>query len=233
MSKDHYDALLPEIEAVADAETKTPNMPVDTFVQEATNLEVWSSEDKEKLMSAGVAETVLDSLSPLTSALRYSQSLWTKERYSKEEARQEWDTRAPEAEALKDELEHTFRFAFRKRPDLLNKVQAIEAGHGHADMIQDLSDLSVLGTANLPLLEAVGFDTAKLKTAETMASEMSVLLATMNGERFDNNQTKKLRDKAYTLLKASVDEIREAGKFVFWKDENRKRGYFSAHWRSN
>ncbi|MCV9387380.1 hypothetical protein [Reichenbachiella ulvae] len=184
-------------------------------------------------MSAGLDQAVLDALAPQTEALRYSQSIWARERYSKEEARQEWEQRAPIMEELKNELEHNCRFAFRKRPDLLVKVQAIEAGHGHADMIQDLSDLSVLGTANMPLLEAVGFDTSKLKTAETMASEMSVLLATMNGERFENNQTKKLRDKAYTLLKATVDEVRETGKFVFWKEEDRRRGYISSHWRNN
>lgn len=32
-------------------------------------------------------------------------------------------------------------------------------------------------------------------------------------------------------MKALVDEIREAGKYVFWKDEIRYRGYTSEYWR--
>ena len=73
-------------------------------------------------------------------------------------------------------------------------------------MIQDLSDLSVLGKANQPLLAA------------------------MNGERAENNSAKTIRDKAYTLLKKAVDEIREAGKYVFWKNPDRLKGYYSARW---
>ncbi len=46
MSKAQFDALLPEIEAISDAETLTPNMPVDKFVQEAADMEVWSKTDR-------------------------------------------------------------------------------------------------------------------------------------------------------------------------------------------
>lgn len=38
MSKQNYDALLTEIEAITEAETKQANMPIDKFLQEAANL---------------------------------------------------------------------------------------------------------------------------------------------------------------------------------------------------
>lgn len=206
MSKQNYDALLAEIEAIPEAETKIPNMPIDKFSQEAANLEVWSTDDVAALTTVGVAQATFDSIIPKIDALRYAQSTWMKDRYSKEEARQEWDTESPIALELKNELEHAFRFAFRQRPDLLNKVKAIEEGSGNEDLIQDLSDLSVLGKANQPLLAA------------------------MNGERAENNSAKTIRDKAYTLLKKAVGEIREAGKYVFWKNPDRLKGYYSARW---
>ena len=230
MSKQNYDALLAEIEAISEAETKIPNMPIDKFSQEAANLEVWSKDDVAALTTVGVAQATFDSIIPKIDALRYAQSTWMKDRYSKEEARQEWDTESPVALELKNELEHAFRFAFRQRPDLLNKVKAIEEGSGNEDLIQDLSDLSVLGKANQPLLEAIALDVTKLDTAATMSSDMSALLAAMNGERAENNSAKTIRDKAYTLLKKSVDEIREAGKYVFWKNPDRLKGYYSARW---
>lgn len=229
MSKANYEALLTEIEAIPEAEIKQPNMPIDKFLQEAANLEVWSKNDVETLTNVGVTQATFDALPIRTGALRYAQSAWMKDRYSKEEARQEWDTQSPIAVELKNELEHAFRFAFRLRPDLLNKVKAIEEGTGNEDLVQDLSDLSVLGKANQPLLEAIAFDVAKLDTAATMSSDMSALLAAMNGERAENNSAKTARDKAYTLLKNAVDEIREAGKYVFWKDSNKLKGYVSQY----
>ena len=232
MSKENYEALLSSIEAIEDADTKTPNIPIDKYLQEAADLDVWSKDDQAQLIAVGVPRRTFNELPVRTGALRYAQSVWSKDRFTKEEAAQEWSERKPDAIEFRDEMEHTFRFAFRKRPDLLSKIRVIEDGNDNADLVQDLSDLAVLGKANLPLLEAIGYDTAKLDTSAALASEMSVLLATMNGERADTNVTKRLRDKAFTYLKASVDEIREAGKFVFWKDEVKVRGYGSAYYRN-
>ncbi len=230
MSKENFEALQAGIEAIPASEIKTPNMPVDKYVQEAADLEVWSKEDQARLVAVGVPQAHFDELPTRAGALRYIQSLWMKERYSQEEATRQWNAEAPAADELRNELEHTFRFAFRKRPELLDKVKVIEAGSGHADMLQDLSDLSVLGTANLPLLQAIGFDATKLDTAAALSESLSTVLASMNGERTDPNKSKVLRDQAYTYLKTAVDEIRAAGKFVFWKDEKKLKGYYSAWW---
>jgi len=69
----------------------------------------------------------------------------------------------------------------------------------------------------------------KLDQAANEASDLSVLLARANGERKEQSSPKITRDKAYTYLKEVVDEIYEAGKYVFWKDEARKRGYLSRY----
>ncbi|MBU2885824.1 hypothetical protein KO507_08630 [Gilvimarinus agarilyticus] len=233
MSKDSYEAVLPEIEAISDADTKLPNMPIDKYAQEAANLEVWSLGDIPALTPVGVPQATFDALPVRTDALRYAQSVWMKDRYGREEARQQWDTESPLAITLKNELEHAFRYGFRKRPDLLAKVQVIEEGTGNEDLVQDLSDLSVLGKDNLDLLTQAGVTAEKLDEAATKSTEMSALLAATTGEAAENNSAKIQRDKAYTLLKQAVDEIRAAGKFVFWKDEKRLKGYKSEHWRRN
>jgi hypothetical protein len=38
-------------------------------------------------------------------------------------------------------------------------------------------------------------------------------------------------DKAYSNMKELVDEIREAGKYVFRNNKNRLKGYFSSYWK--
>jgi hypothetical protein len=43
------------------------------------------------------------------------------------------------------------------------------------------------------------------------------------------NKLKKVRDKAFTYMKEAVDEIRIHGQYVFWKDEQRFKGYVSRY----
>lgn len=232
MSEVNYQTLLPVIEAIADSETKTPNMPVEKFVQEAANLEVWSTDDRPALEAVGVAAVTFDSLADRTGALRYAQSLWTRERHTREEAQQQWIEDEESATDLKDQLEHSFRFAFRNRQDLLNKVHEIEEGNGKEDLVQDLSDLAVLGNANLDLLTAISFEVVRMQEAADLSTAMSMLLAEVNGEKADSNSLRLVRDKAYTHLKSAVDEIRGAGKYVFWQDKNRLKGYKSTYFRN-
>jgi hypothetical protein len=122
-------------------------------------------------------------------------------------------------------------FAYRKRPDLKGRVQAIAEGSGDADMIQDLSDLSVHGKNHPEQLTAIGFDMALLDEAASKSDELASLLGVAHGEKAVDSEVKVLRDKAYTLLKESVDEIREYGQFAFWRDEARRGGYASDHFR--
>ncbi|MDM8162106.1 hypothetical protein QUH73_19970 [Labilibaculum sp. K2S] len=41
-----------------------------------------------------------------------------------------------------------------------------------------------------------------------------------------------MRDRAYTYVKESVDEICMYGKYVFWKDEEKMEKYSSAYFRN-
>jgi hypothetical protein len=60
---------------------------------------------------------------------------------------------------------------------------------------------------------------------------MADLLATANGDKAEQNASKVTRDRAYTHLKALVDEIRGAGKYLFWKNPQRLKGYSSQYWK--
>jgi len=81
-----------------------------------------------------------------------------------------------------------------------------------------------LGRENPEPLTAIGFDLTQLDRAATLADELADLLAEANGDKADPNESKIIRDKAYTYMKALVDEIREAGKYVFRNNKNRLKG---------
>lgn len=234
MSKTDFDLKLASIEAVDPAMATDPNMPVANALQEAEELYVWCQADKDALVKANLDWALVDDLPARTGACRYIQSEWAKEYQTQEDAQKEWKTQSPAAFKLRDDLVHHFLWAYRKVPDLLARTQKISEGSGNADMIQDLSDLSVLGKANTAPLAAINLDLTLLDKAETTSGQMASLLAQANGAKKEgNNQTKLLRDKAYAHLKEAVDEIRDAGKYVFYQNEQRYKGYVSSYFKKH
>ena len=231
-SSNDYMQLLPEIMAIQTEKVVTPNMPVNVYVQEAENLGHWCSDDREKLAGAGLDVTLIDVLPIRAGACREAQSLWVKERNMRKEAEALWKDESPAAFDLRNHLVHAFRYAFRKDAGLLSRVDEIAEGDTNSDMIQDLNDLSVLGKANMDKVTRVGIAPEMLDNAANVADRMGDILGAANGERQEGNSTLVIRDKAYTLLKQAVDEIRECARFVFWRNPERLKGYSSAYWQT-
>jgi hypothetical protein len=226
-----YNELLPVFEAMKPAEVLTPNIPINVFVQEAEDLYHWCLGDRDELTRVGLDWNLALSLPIRAGACREAQSLWNKERNTREEAEQAWKNEAPAAFDLRDQLLHEFRFAFRKSDGLLKRVDEIAQGDTNADMVQDLNDLSIVGKANPGLLTPINFDLTRLDTAANLSDRMGDLLGATNGERKEVSEAIQIRDKAYTYLKLAVDEIRECGKFAFWRNPDRLKGYNSEYWK--
>jgi len=224
---DDYNAEIETIRAIPDDKTLEPAMPVDTYLQESENLAKWSMMDAEALATIGITPEMLNKLPVRAGALREAQSIWVKDHNSQQDAQREWAEAAPEAFAMRDQLLHDFRYAYRNDAAILARVAEIAEGDSNADMIQDLNDLSLLGKSNTAPLEAINFSPEKLEAAATASDELANILALANGDKSLQNETKVIRDKAYTHLKELVDEIRNAGKYLFWKNEKRLKGYRS------
>ncbi|BDD08748.1 hypothetical protein FUAX_11800 [Fulvitalea axinellae] len=230
--QESFEALKAQLEALSAEEVRPPVIPVDVAVQEAENLYQVAKEDAEALATAGITAELIESLPVRIDALRYVQGLWTKDYGSRTDSEAEWKEVSVQAYALRDELLHTFRFAFRKQPAERSLVSKISKGSGHADLIQDLMDLSVLGKAHPEALAKVGFDATKLDTAEELSNTAGTLLGEVNEIRGSSwKPSKDIRDRANSYLKMAVDEIRETGKFVFWKNEDKERRYTSDFYR--
>lgn len=227
---DDYNAEIETIRAIPDDKTLEPAMPVDTYLQESENLAKWSLMDAEALATISITLAMLNKLPVRAGALREAQSIWVKDHNSQQDAQREWAEAAPEAFAMRDQLLHDFRYAYRNDAAILARVAEIAEGDTNADMIQDLNDLSLLGKSNTAPLEAINFSLEKLEAAATASDELANILALANGDKSLQNETKVIRDKAYTHLKELVDEIRAAGKYLFWKNEKRYKGYVSQWW---
>ena len=222
-----FNAWKEQIEAVLDKETKLPNQPVDEFAASAETLAVEATKDKEAFTTAGMNVEIIDELNPLAGALRYCQAEWMSEYRARQEAQKEWLEQSPAAFDERNELLHHFKFAYRHHSDVLAKVIRISEGHDRLDMIQDLVELAVIGEKNPEPLTGISFDTTRLQSARTLSHHLKDLLAEANGSSDQSSATKSLRDKAYTLLFEKVSLIREYGRYVFWKNEDRREKYYN------
>ncbi|RUT79674.1 hypothetical protein [Ancylomarina longa] len=220
-----------EIKTVSNEEILFCNMPYKVFIDEAEDIHTRASIDLPLLSPYGLKAEALDKLLAYTGALRAAQSNWETKNTDKENAVETWNAEAPEMYNLKEDLIDNMEFAYRANENLLNKLKTIKEGNSRADTIQDMASLSVLGKDNPAPLVAIGFDITLCDKAAEMADRMGTLLGDINGRMYFDDELKIIRDKAYTLTKKAIDEIRSYGKFVFRKDLKKLQAYASKYHR--
>jgi hypothetical protein len=81
-------------------------------------------------------------------------------------------------------------------------------------------------------LTNIGFDLTLLDLAAQKADELDAKFAAASFDREDYLEAKKIRHQAFTHLKEAVDFIREYGRYVFWRNPYRLKGYRSNYLRS-
>lgn len=227
-----YDALENTIQSIPDDRTETPAMPVDTYVAEADHLYIWVQADKPLFLKANFDWTIVESLSQKIGALRYAESKWTTSRLSQKEASRTFLRKKKQADLLRHEILAAMDYAFFCNSDLLKAVQAIREGATNADLIMDLTAVAELGFREHVLLEKINFNMDKLHAIARLTKELAGLLAESTSEKMLNSAERVIRDKAYTLLRKSVDHIRRCGKYVCRNNEQRLKGYFSRYYHT-
>lgn len=230
---DDYNAELPNIMAIPANQVKTPNVPTDKAIQEAEDLTQTALKYKTELTAVGLKESSITLLSTRASALKEAQSRWQANYNTGQGAIKQWDELSPQGYALQRKLNLAFRYAYRNEPRILGRVKEIADGSGDDDMIQDLNDYSVLGKANPAPLEKTNFALTELDAAATLSENLSTLLAQANGTKDSEHDFKDIRDRAFTLVKELVDEIRACGKYVFADQPDIKKLFASQYRRKH
>jgi len=227
----NYLDSLEEIKAVKQEDVKHCSMPVGMYIQETKSMIHVAKDDLPKLTPVGYAAEKLTKLEVYVGALVVSQSTWETVVTVKREAQKRWKLDAPAMFELISDLFENMRFAYRNNEELQGILDEISEGDSNADAIMDLARLGTLGNNNSGPLTDIGFDIEKCNTALSESERMGALLAEVNGSMYDDDETKVIRDKAYTLTKHYVDELKEYGKFVFRKDEEHVLHYSSKYLR--
>jgi len=226
-----YNAFLPKAESIQEGNILKPGIPIEEFVYESEDLYRWCIMDKEALISAGIPETHFEDLNTAAGALRHAESNWNMDADAKRDAEQRWRDEEPAAEDLLNQLVHTFLYAYHGNASIINKVRDIAGAQSDADMIQGLNDLFVIGLNNPEPLQKINFKMDLLQEAEQRSGDMADLRAIANSEKYEATESLLIRNQIYTLLKGYVDDIRRCGKYVFWRNEARLKGYSSKYLR--
>jgi hypothetical protein len=228
-----YNMKIEVIKTITDDQIKMPNnIPLGIYIQEAENLYAWCQDDKEELTAKGLDWTVVEDLPIRCGALREAETNWHRVQFLRSEDEKIWMRETPDGYDLRNVLVHHFRYAFRDDPSLMESVKEIADRITHDGMIQGLRDLYVLGINNRDLLTKIGFDFTLLGLAAKKAEEFARMYAAASWDREDYREAKKIHNQAFTHLKEAVDLIYEYGRYVFWRNAARLKGYRSNHLRN-
>lgn len=227
----NYDDSLAKISAVVNTDIKSCNMPYGIFIHEAKKMHKVASEDFVALSKLGYAQGSLDELQVLNAALSVAQMNWETQSTKQKDSQNRWKKDVPAMNELINDLYDSMRFAYRKDERLLSVLDEIKEGDSNADAVMDLGRLGTLGKDNPEPLTAIGFDTTRCETALSESERMANLLAEVNGSMYVDDENKVIRDKAFTLVKILLDELRDYGKYAFRHDADRAKLYASKYQR--
>jgi hypothetical protein len=222
--------ILKEIQSIKREDTIEATIPIGVYLQDAEIFVLWAKDDLKELSKVGITNKHIEELQLRIDICRKVQTCWIHYKDTQSELDKRWKNDLQAGKDLKSEMLHYFTYAFRHNKDLQKILKYIRKGNTHADLVQDLANLTALGEANTELLEKVSFDHSILDKASELCPELGLLAGQYNGNKVRIREHKEFRDKTYTYLKQCLDEIRNAGKFVFRNNKKRLRGYMIAYY---
>lgn len=213
--------------AIPKDQVMPPNTPVVEYIQVAADLIPIYERDKSELKKVNIDKAIPERLEAAIEYLRDTQTNWMEVRKDAEEARVEWNVVYPKAEQLKRDILHTMRFVYDGDSEALARVAEIAEGDNYRDTIQDLHDVAFKGKEDIKRFKGINYEISKFDRADAYSNSLMLLLARMNGEKHNDNESKLLRDQAYTNLKTIVEYLRKYGRYVFRNDAELLEAYSS------
>jgi len=226
---DDFNRLKPHLLSIKKNEVCNPNMPVDTYIQEAQDTYYWCNIDRGELATAGLNLTLIDDILTRSEALQYCQSIWVQEHDKIVDNESQLKELSQLAFTLRNELVQFYHLTFLDNSKLLEQIDQASVGYTNTDLIHDLIRLVQIGRSNTEILKQAYLDLTILDIATTYAENLELLLDKLNEVKFTSKPTKEIRDRAFTYLKQAVDGIRATGQLIFWRNQEKAQHYSSAY----
>jgi len=230
IQQQEHDTLLSAVEQTPLNKIKKVSIPVSLYLHEVKQLMLWCTKDKTQLQKCGLTTTLFEEIEFLLNKAEEAQLKWDDVKNTKPEEIKIWNKKKVEAKELHTILMRHFRYAFRNNDKLRNKLVTMsKSPNAYPVLIQELADLAYMGESNIDLLKTINFEFSLLDQARSDNKTLSELLALKNTSSQHSASIKTERDKMLSALKIRVDEVRQAGKFIFINKPERLKGYTSAY----
>lgn len=227
----YFEQEYPVFSAIPDEKTVILTMPLEEAVFEGNRVKHIALEHRAGLIGADVDSVLIDSFPARNGAFTWSVVLVQTFIQDALGADDQWKIKRAEAVKLKKDLVLHFKRAFRKDQDLLKSVREIKKTRERTAIIFDMLALVKLGKANIPLLEKIHMDLALLDKAKTLNTELADIYAQVKIDPDKFGLVKRTCDKAWTHLKEAMDEIYDAGRYLFPEDHKKHDLFYNLYFK--
>lgn len=208
-----------ELRALDRTHAERPDVASKTLLHEARDLEMAARKDSAALVSGtDLAKNAVAELTRRAGLLERAQDQWDDDRQRRANS---------ELKALRAAVEEKKRAAFavlryfcRHDAEVQARLDEIAEGSGDADLIDDGHRLAKLVKANEARLNKAKLGAKASEALETASRKLADAVAEQSGDD-DAADSVDLRNRAFWYLRASMDEIRAAARYVF-RDDPRK-----------
>lgn len=214
---DDFNESKEEIDSVKEDQIISINMPFKLYLQQVQVIIRRLKNVKAILEAGGMDFKMVDRAERLNGACRELYSLV----YTVAAGQSEFRTYLEEAEVLMYDIKEAMLFAFKRHPELLQKISNILNGNTYADMFQDLNDFATLGRNNKELLNEIGYDMANIERAAELSKMLSDLYAQVTIDRSSPPDMIITRNKAFTLLKKAIDDLISQARYILRADKEK------------
>ncbi|MBI5498022.1 MAG: hypothetical protein HY904_23675 [Deltaproteobacteria bacterium] len=219
--KDVVKTLQSLLDALPVDAVKSPDIPIDHFLDEGFTAQAASEQYADALKAVGMPPDLPAALAARLGVLRSAQALWNAEQRK---------GRAPGTVVLIERLERNRHetliagdLACRHSTEALARLSRIREGDGLPDLIQDGVDCAVLLTDARPLFEAINFNVDAM--AAQLSGDAKALQDALAKEDAVRTLTgsKDIRDRVYTLVLGPLGDLRMFAAYAFRNDRNNTR----------
>lgn len=214
MSQTDYEAVLPEMEARPADYAKSPHMPVHYFVQGSITQERRVALHADAFEAVNFPSEMVGKIVQLAQALRHAESI-CEVHFPDEATKRAWEEALDRSYYVRTRLISALEYTVGHDETAQAKLREIRQGNGHADSIQDLSDLKVMGEKHQQELNQANFDMALIEEAGQLARQMSTLLADATINREGSGPHYVMRNKIMTALKEITDRVEACARYIW------------------
>ncbi len=137
----------------------------------------------------------------------------------------------PEVEELRDYILVRMKIIVEGSPHKADLVKSISKGKCISDTIEDLFELGKIAETMIPELAAVKVSVADINRAKELATTAGRIHKASQMDSNVNTESRIIRDKAVTLLRESIINLRKWARIVYKKDKVMRMKFFSQHSR--